>query len=212
MHALDHLTIIAPTLSEGVDHARECLDLDIPFGSQHIYMGTHNHRLQLGEAVYLEIIALNPDGIDPGRARWFGLDDQAKIRADWEAGRRLRGWVANTTSIASIVKSHGDIFGEEVSLPPQRPEFGFTIPNDGSLPMDGAMPSFIDHRGEPTSMSDIPDVGATLVSWCLEHPESDLIKGLYEELEISRTPHVKHGPTLRYRAAIATPSGVRILS
>jgi hypothetical protein len=62
---LDHLTVIAPTLSEAVSHVRDCLGLDVPFGSRHDYMGTHNHRLQLGNSVYLEIVALDPDGNDP---------------------------------------------------------------------------------------------------------------------------------------------------
>ena len=35
--------------------------IDVPFGQRHGYMGTHNHLLQLGETVYLEIVALDPD-------------------------------------------------------------------------------------------------------------------------------------------------------
>ena len=82
MLALDHLSVIAPTLAEGVDHVRACLDLDVPFGQRHGYMGTYNHLLQLGGTVYLEIVALDPDGRSPGRARWFGLDDQRQVRRD----------------------------------------------------------------------------------------------------------------------------------
>ena len=40
MLQLDHLSVIAPDLAEGVAHARACLDLDIPFGQRHGYMGT----------------------------------------------------------------------------------------------------------------------------------------------------------------------------
>nr|WP_252910885.1 VOC family protein [Aliihoeflea aestuarii] len=56
-------------------------------------MGTHNHRLQIGNRVYLEIVALDPAGTVPGRPRWFELDEQDKVRADWDKGNRLRGWV-----------------------------------------------------------------------------------------------------------------------
>ncbi|MGO4676892.1 VOC family protein [Bosea sp. 2YAB26] len=45
MLTLDHLTVIAPTLVEGVAHVRSCLDLDVPFGQRHGYMGTYNHLL-----------------------------------------------------------------------------------------------------------------------------------------------------------------------
>ena len=54
---LDHLTVIAPTLAEGVSHVQHCLDLDVPFGTRHDYMGTHNHRLQLGNSL-LEIVPI----------------------------------------------------------------------------------------------------------------------------------------------------------
>jgi len=82
MQALDHITVIAPTLGEGVMQARDCPNLDIPFGAGHIYMGKHNHRLQLGNCLYLEIIALGPHGKKPARSRWFGLDDQWKVTSD----------------------------------------------------------------------------------------------------------------------------------
>jgi hypothetical protein len=92
MHAremlkLDHISVIAPSLAEGVSHVRACLDLDVPFGQRHGYMGTYNHLLQLGDTVYLEIVALDPEADGPGHPRWFGLDDQKKVRSDWDEGR-----------------------------------------------------------------------------------------------------------------------------
>jgi hypothetical protein len=96
MLQLDHLTVVAPDLAEGVAHVRGCLDLDVPFGQRHLYMGTHNHLLQLGDGVYLEIVARDPAAAPQAHRRWFGLDDQRRVRADWDAGRRLRGWVART--------------------------------------------------------------------------------------------------------------------
>ncbi|WP_306146021.1 VOC family protein [Roseibium sp. MMSF_3412] len=212
MLKLDHITVIAPTLSEGVAHVRTCLDLDVPFGTRHLYMGTHNHRLQLGKTVYLEIVALDPGGIMPPRARWFGLDDQKKVREYWDNGRRLRGWVASSKSFDMVNSGDRQIFGEEVALPFDAPEFAFTIPADGSLPLNGAAPSLIDHRDDPTSMSEIPDLGADLVSITLEHPEPDRVTALYERLSIDTPPVVVKGLELKYRAAIATPSGPKELT
>lgn len=209
---LDHLTVIAPTLDEGVSHVRACLDLDVPFGTRHGYMGTHNHRLQLGNSAYLEIVALDPKGSAPGRPRWFGLDDRDRIEADWNNGRRLRGWAASTEDIGSIIVSHGAIFGEAVALPPAHPTFAFTIPADGSLPLDGAAPSIIDHRGDPTSMDEIPDLGARLRSFTLEHPDAVAIGALYRNLSIENPPVIVEGSRMGYRAGIETPSGLRELT
>ena len=212
MLKLDHITVIAPTLTEGVIHVRECLDLDVPFGTRHEYMGTHNHRLQLGDRVYLEIVALDPNGAEPGRPRWFGLDNQERVKSDWYDGRRLRGWVASTVDIASEIASHRDVFGENVPLPPADPTFAFSIPVDGSLPLDGAAPSLIDHRDDPTSMADIPDLGGRLKSLTLEHPDPTAIETLYIDLSIDRLPDIVSGPEIRFLARIETPSGLRQLT
>ena len=209
---LDHITVIAPTLSEGVAHVQDCLGLAVPFGTRHDYMGTHNHRLQLGGSVYLEIVALDPEGIAPGRARWFGLDDQDQVRSDWAEGRRLRGWVAGTEGLASVLSAHPTIFGEEVSLPPSDPSFAFAIPEDGSLPLDGAAPSLIDRRGVPEPTSAIPDLGARLRSFTLEHPEPATIEALYRALAIDHPPAIVQGPKVRYRAEIETPTGLKALT
>ncbi|SKA35565.1 Glyoxalase-like domain-containing protein [Enhydrobacter aerosaccus] len=212
MLKLDHLTVIAPTLAEGVSHIRTCLDLDVPFGQRHGYMGTYNHLLQLGGAIYLEIVALDPEADGPGRRRWFGLDDQGKVRNDWEEGRRLRGWVARTDAIESVIAGREGIFGEKVSLPAINSTFDFAIPRDGSLPLDGAAPSIIDRRGKPRSMATIADLGARLRSFSLEHPDPAAISALYRELDIDRPPALTRGPMLRYRAQIETPTGLKELT
>jgi hypothetical protein len=54
MLKLDHISIIAPSLAEGVAHVRACLDLDVPFGQRHAYMGTYNHLLARQQATHTE--------------------------------------------------------------------------------------------------------------------------------------------------------------
>jgi hypothetical protein len=212
MLKLDHITVIAPSLAEGVLHVRNCLDLDIPFGQRHAYMGTYNHLLQLGDTVYLEVVALDPEADAPDRRRWFGLDDQDKVRSDWKDGRRLRGWVARTDEIDAIIATRGGIFGEKVPLPTVNSSFDFAIPNDGSLTLDAAAPSIIDRRGKPRSMATIADLGARLRSFTLEHPNPAAVEALYRALAVDRPPEIEKGPRLRYRAHIKTPAGLRELT
>src|SRR5882724_3601434 len=212
MLKLDHVTVIAPSLAEGVLHVRNCLDLDVPFGQRHAYMGTYNHLLQLGDTVYLEIVARDPEADAPDRPRWFGLDDQNKVRCDWDEGRRLRGWVARTDTIDAIIAGRGDIFGEKVPLPTVNSSFDFAILNDGSLPLDGAAPSIIDRRGKPRSMATIVDLGARLRSFTLEHPDPAAVEARYRAMAVDRPPAVKRGRRLRYRAQIETPTGLKELT
>lgn len=212
MLELDHITIIAPSLEEGVSHVQECLGLNVPFGQRYPYMGTHNHLLQLGNSLYLEIVAIDPDGINPNRKRWFGLDDQAKVRSDWEAGLRLRGWVARTKAIENVLNRHSEIFGRKVPLPADEPLFQFSIPDDGSLPLNGAAPSIIDRYGKPRSMENILDLGARLKSFTLEHPEPEQISALYQRVGMTGVPDVVKSESFRYYAQIDTPGGIRTLT
>lgn len=212
MLKLDHLTVIAPTLSDGVAHVRACLDLDIPFGQRHEYMGTHNHLLQLGDMVYLEIIAMDPDAQPPARARWFGLDNRKAVMADWDAGRRLRGWVARTDMIDTVLSGRENVFGRKIALPWTNSSFDFAIPDDGSLSLDGALPSIIDRRGKARTMANIADLGARLRSFLLQHPDPSSVSEIYQILDIDRPPAIVQGSDLRYRAQIETPSGIHELS
>ena len=72
---LDHLVVGAASLEQGVTYIQEQLGVAIPKGGEHPLMGTHNHLMQLGNDVFLEVIAVNPDAPTPDRPRWYGLDD-----------------------------------------------------------------------------------------------------------------------------------------
>jgi Glyoxalase-like domain len=209
---LDHLTVIAPTLDEGVAHVQDQLGLKVPFGTRHDYMGTHNHRLLLGDSLYLEIIAVDPQGVRPPRPRWFGLDNQTTVQADWAAGRRLRGWVASSPDLGALLARHGMLLGNHVTLPDDAPTFAFAIPPDGSLPLDGALPSVIDHLGDTSHFAGIPDLGARLTGLILEHPDPQPIGELYRQIGVLGPPQLFREPRLRYRALIQTPHGLRMLT
>lgn len=207
MLKLDHLTVVAPSLAEGVAHVRSCLDMDVPFGTRHAYMGTHNHRLRLGQTIYLEVIAVDPYGSAPKDPRWFGLDHPDAVRRNWNMGRRLRSWVANTSSVDRLLENFGGVFGVKRNLPEDSPEFSFAVPVDGSLPEDGALPSVIDHCGDTDFIASIPDFGATLLHFDLACPEPERIADIYRSLQIDRPPNVGFGTSVSYRAVIDTPKG-----
>lgn len=65
MLQFDHITMIAPTLEEGIQHLSACLEIDLINGATHIDMGTHNRRVRLGSDCYLEVIAVDPQATMP---------------------------------------------------------------------------------------------------------------------------------------------------
>lgn len=212
MLCLDHLTVIAPSLAEGVEHVRACLDLDIPYGGKHPEMGTHNHLLRLGDDAYLEVVAVDPAAPAPAGPRWFGLGDPAEAREHWDRGDRLRGWVARTDDIDAVLKVHGDLFGGSTRVSRDGRHSRFSLTSDGRLPLGGILPSVIERAGRELPVSRMPDLGARLLDFVLEHPSPAEIEVLYRRLGLGQSPRPRPGPAPRYVATVETASGVRTLA
>jgi hypothetical protein len=112
----------------------------------------------------------------------------------------------------TILSTHGAIFGDKVPLPHAKPTFAFSIPKDGSPPLDGAAPSIIDHQDDDSHLASIPDLGARLLSFVLAHPDPARIAALYRDLAIKNPPAVMQGTDIRYQALIETPTGIKELT
>lgn len=208
----DHLVVVAPDLVEGVAHVRACLGIDMPEGGRHREMGTRNHLLRLSEATFLEVIAIDPDADPPQRARWFGLDDRTAVRADWDAGRRLRGYVARTDGLDGVLAMHRNLLGEPVTVSRNGLSWRFGLRSDGAWPAEGAAPCVIDWgpRGNPARA--MPDLGATLDQVTLTHPDPLWVRSLHATLGLDGPFAVERGERLRFEARVATPQGMRILT
>ena len=100
--ALDHLVVAAATLEAAVAHLEQMLGVTVPFGGKHPLMGTHNCLMKLGDTCFLEIVAIDPEAPEPGRPRWFALDDPG-TRAELTVQPRLHTWLCRTDDIAGAV-------------------------------------------------------------------------------------------------------------
>lgn len=102
---LDHITVVAPSLAAGSRLVHQALGIEPGPGRTHPEMGTHNRLLRLGDTVYLEVIAPDPDAPPTSRPRWFGLDHVSPTTTP-----RLAAWVARTDDIVGVAVPvlHGD--------------------------------------------------------------------------------------------------------
>lgn len=208
----DHLVVVAPNLGEGLAHVRECLGIDLPAGGRHREMGTRNHLLRLGDATFLEVIAVDPDAAPPSRARWFGLSNAQRVRADWEAGRRLRGFVARTQDLDGVLATHGPLLGVPTSVSRGTLTWRFSLRPDGEWPAEGAVPCVIDWglRGNPADA--MPELGARLVDLTLAHPDPAGVRDCHAALGLDMDLRIVLGESLRFTARVDTPDGVRTLT
>jgi hypothetical protein len=212
MLTLDHLTVIAPSLALGVAHVRAQLAIDMAAGGRHPEMGTHNRLLRLGDAVFLEVIAVDPAAAMPAGPRWFGLADAAAVRTAWDEGRRLRAWVAQTGDLDAVLARHGALLGAKTAVSRGDRSWSFSVRPDGALPGDGVAPAAIAWGARGSPASGMPDLGARLLSFAIEHPDPPAVRALYEGLALANPPEIRQGARLRYRAVIDTPGGAKELS
>lgn len=207
--ALDHITIGALTLEEGIAYVRERLNIDVPYGGAHPLMATHNCLMQLGEGAFLEIIAPDPTAM-PQRRRWFGLDEDA-MRARLAVSPQFITWVVRVPDLAAALREVDPSVGEAVRVTRGDLAWLLTIPPDGAMPFDGAHPALIEWPAGPHPATHMADLGCRLERFWIEHPDAlRLTETLDGWLDDDRVV-IEQGDAVSFRATIRTPSGLREL-
>jgi hypothetical protein len=206
---IDHITVTAPSLTAGVEYVSRVLGVTPQKGGEHPRMGTHNCLLKLGDAMFLEVIAVNPDTPDPDRPRWFALD---AIKPAQPA--RLAMWVARTSDIHAAVRESPVPVGKVEPMSRGALNWLISIPEDGSLPLDGIAPALIQWHTERHPAAGMPDLGCSLIRLEGFHPQADRINRMLEAIgfegAFSVTQSIPGGqPWLA--AEIQTPAGLRRL-
>jgi len=202
--ALDHLVVAASSLPAGIDWVAGRLGVRPQPGGRHVAMGTHNALVSLGPRLFLEIIAIDPDGAAPARARWFDLDEP-RMRARLAESPALIHWVARTNDIETDATrcDLGPI------LRVQRGEFDWriTVPDDGHLPGAGLVPTLIQWSDRRHPADTLQDSGVHLTALAGEHPEPAPLRTALAALGLSETLKVTYGRTPRLAAMLRTPRG-----
>jgi len=206
---LDHITVTAPSLAHGTAFVRRALGVDMQPGGEHPRMGTHNLLLRLGDGLFLEVIAVNPDAPQPTRPRWFALDT---LQAHAEP--RLSTWVARTDDIQRASAAAPEALGPIEPITRGTLQWLITIPADGSLPLGGGAPALIEWQTPVHPASGLQDAGCSLQRFEVFHPEPDRIGALLAALGLTQAVAVSPlpaGAAPRLVAQILTPSGLRTL-
>ena len=206
---IDHIVITAPSLPAGAEYVRQSLGVAPQIGGEHQQMGTHNMLLRVGESMYLEVIAVNPNAPRPNRRRWFELD-----HANAGSKPGLATWVARTNDIHSAVLEARFQLGEIESMSRGHFNWLITIPADGRLPFQGIGPSLIQWLNEPHPADNLQDSGCSLIRLEGFHPDArkiaDMLKSIGFEGVFSVYPLLAQKQPYLV-AHFQTPWGVRHL-
>jgi len=211
MLTLDHITVVAATLAEGAAYVEAALGVPLAPGGRHPLMGTHNRLLRLGEGMFLEVIARDPDALPVGRSRWFGLDE-SRMQRRLQERPFLATWVARSDSISEVLALVPDVHAPVLRLTRGDLAWRMTVPEDGSMLFDGAFPALIEWEGEHSHPATrLPDQGCALTRLAIEHPDGIRLAGVLSPHLKDGRIHIGAGENVRLRAEISTPHGTRVL-
>ena len=201
---IDHLVLACADLAQGGAYVREWLGVEAQAGGQHVLMGTHNALLKLGPRTYLELIAIDPEGL-PQRPRWFGLDTPA-VRERTAYGPFLLTWAASCSDVvAAAALDHG--FGEVIAASRGAFSWRITVPADGSLVGEGIVPTLIQWEGAAHPGDGLAERGCALLELVLQHPQATAIRPLFDRLNLTGPVRLQAGAA-EITARIGTPRGV----
>ena len=164
-YEFDHIAIGCSDLDEGTAWVEDQLGVTLLPGGKHAHFGTHNRLLGMGD-LYLEVIAKDPTAPPKDYPTWFDLDN-------FTGPPRLANWICRCDDI----EKDQAITGPPIALTRDDLRWHLTVPEDGSLPMQGGFPTLL-KWGEgivPPSRS-LPDSGVRLTSWEVWHPNADWLR------------------------------------
>jgi hypothetical protein len=209
--APDHLVVAATTLADGIEYVAELTGIAPVPGGRHLAMGTHNALLSLGERFFLEIIAIDPAGTKPSRPRWFGLDDIA-LQAELTERPRLIHWVARTDAIDSTAAACPIALG--AVHPMSRGDFRWriTIPDDGTLPGKGVVPTLIQWDVPAHPADKLPSSNVSLGAFAATHSDPAPVRAALAKLGLEGAVRISYDRETRLAAMLRTPRGIVTLS
>ncbi len=204
---LDHLVVAAATLADGIEYVAEITGATPHPGGKHVAMGTHNALLRLGEQTYLEIIAIDPVAINPGRPRWFDLDNIA-LQAELTLRPRLIHWVARTIGIERRAAACPIPLGTVHAMSRGHYRWRITIPEDGTLPGKGVVPTLIEWDVPDHPADALPRSNVSIASLAAAHCDPAAMRAAFAALGVDDVPPVTYDREARLAVMLRTPRGM----
>lgn len=205
LHQIDHLLYGTKDLNEGIDYIHELTGVKPVMGGSHPGLGTHNALLGLGNNIYFEIIAPDPEqNVD---RIWMDLDQLTSPG--------LFRWAATTNDVYQVrsegLKAGIDIGGVKAGsrYKPDGSQLEWTLSDPNVNLGNGLVPFFIDwgEKGNPTP--ELPR-GCKLQSLRAIHPDPEKINGMLTALGLDL--NLQKDSEIQLIAQLSTPNGPITLS
>ncbi|UYV39013.1 VOC family protein [Rhodobacteraceae bacterium D3-12] len=204
MMKIDHIAVACETLDAGRAWVEQSLGVTLLPGGQHARFGTHNLLLGLEEGLYLEVIAIDPTVPDPGRRRWFDLDD-------FTGAPRVTNWICAADDLSAALAKAPARMGAPFDMKRGALEWQFVGGEEGRLPFGGGFPAMIDWGDSVHPATRLANTGLRLERLVITTPDADALRGALAPLITDRRVEIKQGAR-SMRAEFASPDGQKVLA
>ncbi|WP_191602121.1 VOC family protein [Marinomonas algicola] len=207
---IDHIVIGADTLEQGMESLHKTLGVTLPKASKHDAMGTHNCVAPVGNESFIEILSIDPEAPTPNRARWFNMDNP-EVQAQFKKQPMAYHWVVGTNDLDAVIANSPIEMGEIVTFTRGERSWRLNIPKDGSLAEAGLIPTFIEWSPGAHPSTNMSDLGLTLKTVILTHPDPEKLHHLLDALGVDHLATIEKGEQPSIAFQIQNQSGTQTL-
>jgi len=206
MKTIDHLVYCVPNLQEGIQEIKHKFGVEPSYGGRHLEQGTHNALLNIGNQIYFEILAPDPDNKNIDPPRWMGIDlltipkftrwgvKSDTLKEDLEILKKINPSLAKS-KVGKRQKKDGSMLNWELSIPLPQPEVE-------------AVPFLIDWKGSEHPTNSLSQ-HCELLQFSIHHPQPDELALILKSLNIK--VNIQEAEEIALVAEIKTPKGKIIL-
>jgi len=197
----DHFLLGCSSLETGIQFMKDKTGIEAVKGGKHPNIGTHNALLSLGEKVYLEIIAPDPEAKSLIEAYSFLKEMTTPT---------LFMWAARTDKMDDLLKRvQGAGYKNSGIIPGSRQRADASVLKWRSLLVETDITSVVPFFIEWDINSKHPAIdspkGCTIDSFEIEYPETEKLKTVFTQLQID-VP-LKKGTKASLHLKINSPKG-----
>lgn len=184
---IDHIVYAVSDLTKACDHIENELGIRPQIGGYHKTKGTMNALLNLGNACYLEILAVDESNTDIQAPRWMGVDliEQPRVTRWSLKSDQLE---ADQKHLKAYDQELGEISGGK-RLTPAGDSLQWNMILPLPHPAIDIIPFMTDWAGTSVHPTDQLVAECQLTEISFTHPEAERLQTLFDNLSIESTVH-----------------------